>query len=39
VPLVLMIHNAPFGRMREAVEQMSKLECVKTTPVLLWILS
>jgi homoserine dehydrogenase len=39
VPLVLMIHNAPFGRMREAVEEMSELECVKNTPVLLWILS
>jgi homoserine dehydrogenase len=39
VPLVLMIHNAPFGRMQEAVEEMSELECVKNTPVLLWILS
>jgi homoserine dehydrogenase len=39
VPLVLMIHNAPFGRMKEAVEEMSKLECVKNTPVLLWILT
>jgi hypothetical protein len=34
-----MIHNAPFGRMREAVEMMSSLECVKAAPVLLWILS
>ncbi len=39
VPLVLMIHDARFGRMREAVEQMSELECVKSAPVLLWILS
>ncbi len=39
VPLVLMIHSAPFGRMKEAVEQMSELECVKSAPVLLWILS
>jgi homoserine dehydrogenase len=39
VPLVLMIHNAPFGRMREAVERMNELECVKGPPILLWILS
>ena len=39
VPLVLMIHNAPFGRMRQAVEQMQSLECVKGAPMLLWILS
>jgi homoserine dehydrogenase len=38
VPLVLMIHNAPFGRMREAVDQIKNLECVKAEPVLLWIL-
>src|SRR5580693_6834146 len=39
VPLVLMIHNAPFGRMRTAVEEMKRLACVKGPPILLWILS
>jgi homoserine dehydrogenase len=39
VPLVLMIHNAPFGRMRTAVEEMKRLACVKGAPILLWILS
>jgi homoserine dehydrogenase len=39
VPLVLMIHNAPFGRMRTAVEEIKRLACVKGPPILLWILS
>jgi homoserine dehydrogenase len=39
VPLVLMIHNAPFGRMRAALEEIKRLACVKGPPILLWILS
>jgi homoserine dehydrogenase len=39
VPLVLMIHDAPFGRMRIAVEHIAGLECVKAPPALLWALS
>jgi hypothetical protein len=34
-----MIHNAPFGRMRTAVEEIKRLACVKGPPILLWILS
>ena len=33
-PLVLMIHEAAFGRMRETVERIRALECVKGDPVL-----
>jgi homoserine dehydrogenase len=39
VPLVLMIHDAPFGRMRTAVEAIAGLACVKAPPALLWALS
>jgi homoserine dehydrogenase len=39
VPLVLMIHDAPFGRMQIAVERIATLGCVKAAPNLLWVLS
>src|SRR6516164_540155 len=39
VPLVLMIHDAPFGRTQTAVKRIASLECVKAPPVLLWVLS
>jgi len=39
VPLVLIIHNAAFGRMHEAVQRLRNLDCVKTAPVLFWVLS
>ncbi len=39
VPLVLMIHDAPFGRMQTAVQRISELECVKAPPALLWAIS
>ncbi|HEY0789880.1 MAG TPA: homoserine dehydrogenase [Chthoniobacterales bacterium] len=39
VPLVLMIHNAPFGDTQDAVTRIAALACVKATPVLLWVLS
>src|SRR5215469_12797511 len=39
VPRVLMLHNAPFGRMRAALEEIKRLACVKGPPILLWILS
>lgn len=34
VPLVLMIHDAPYGPMRTAAEALGQLPCVKDTPVL-----
>jgi homoserine dehydrogenase len=37
VPLVLMIHNAPFGRMEAAVRCVQSLACVKAPPLLLWV--
>ena len=39
VPLVLIIHNAPFGRMQAAVLKIQSLACVKAPPILLWVLS
>ena len=39
VPLVLIIHDAPFDRMRAAVQSIQDLDCVKATPTLLWVLS
>jgi homoserine dehydrogenase len=39
VPIVLMIHDAPFGRMQAAVEQIERLACIKAAPVLFWVLS
>jgi homoserine dehydrogenase len=39
VPLVLMIHDAPFGKMVTAVQRIQSLECVKASPSLLWVLS
>ena len=33
-PLVLMIHEAPFGVMRSAVARIAALDCVKGSPVL-----
>jgi len=35
VPLVIMVHHAPFGCMRHAVEEIQKLACVKSSPCLL----
>lgn len=35
VPLVLMIHDAPLGRMRRALAEIAALDCVKEEPVLL----
>jgi len=34
-PLILMIHDAPYGRMLEATETISRLACVKAQPSLL----
>jgi homoserine dehydrogenase len=39
VPLVLMIHDAPFGRMQAALERIQVLACVKSPPMMLWVLS
>jgi homoserine dehydrogenase len=39
VPLVLMIHDAAFGRMQTALELIRQLDCVKANPVLLRVLS
>jgi homoserine dehydrogenase len=39
VPLVLMIHEAAFGRMQTALELIRQLDCVKATPVLIRVLS
>jgi homoserine dehydrogenase len=39
VPLVLIIHDAPFERMRSAVQRIQSLDCVKAPPSLLWVLS
>jgi homoserine dehydrogenase len=33
--LMLMLHDAPFGKMQSACHRLSALSCVKTTPVLL----
>jgi homoserine dehydrogenase len=35
LPLVLMIHDASYGRTREAVAQIAALPCVKSEPALL----
>jgi homoserine dehydrogenase len=35
LPLVLMIHDAPLGRLRTAVAEIAALSCVQTTPALL----
>lgn len=35
LPLVLMIHDATFGQMREAASQIAALSCVKAEPTLL----
>ncbi len=35
LPLVLMIHDATFGKMREAAEKIASLTCVKAAPALL----
>src|ERR1700738_2323752 len=39
VPLVLIIHDAPFGKMVAAVQRIQSLVCVKASPSLLWVLS
>jgi homoserine dehydrogenase len=39
VPLVLIIHDAPFGQMQDAVAKIAALSCVKAEPVLFWVLS
>lgn len=35
VPLVLTLHDAPFGAMRDTVERIAALPCVQGTPLLL----
>lgn len=35
LPLVLMLHDASFGRMRDAASRIAALDCVKTEPALL----
>lgn len=35
VPLILMIHDAPFGAMNSAVSKIAGLDCVKDSPALL----
>jgi homoserine dehydrogenase len=39
VPIVLMIHDAIFGRMQAAVTEIQQLSCVKALPILFWVLS
>ena len=39
VPLVLMIHDAPFGTMQAALGRIQALACVKSPPMMLWVLS
>ncbi len=34
-PIVLMLHDAPFGVVRRAVEEIAALECVRIEPVLM----
>jgi len=34
VPLVLMLHDAPFGTTKAALAEIAKLECVKAEPTL-----
>jgi homoserine dehydrogenase len=36
-PLVLMLHDAPYGRILEAAEAIGALECVKEEPHILWV--
>ena len=36
---LMIIHDAPFDRMRTAVQGIQNLECVKAPPMLLWVLS
>lgn len=37
VPLVLTLHDAPYGRMQAAAKTLAELSCVKSTPLLLHI--
>jgi homoserine dehydrogenase len=39
VPLILIIHDAPFDRMQTALNRIRTLACVKAPPSLLWVLS
>ncbi len=39
VPLVLIIHDAPFDRIQTALNRIRTLACVKAPPSLLWVLS
>ncbi len=39
VPLVLVIHDAPYGRMQDAVDAIGSLGCVKAAPALFWMFS
>ncbi len=34
-PIVLMLHFAPFGKVRDAIEQISSMDCIREEPVLL----
>lgn len=33
IPLIMMIHDAPLGRMKDAVGTIAKLQCVREAPV------
>lgn len=34
-PIVLMLHFAPFGKVREAIDEINALDCVRDEPILL----
>ncbi len=34
-PIVLMLHFAPFGKVREAIEQINAMDCIRDAPILL----
>lgn len=34
-PIVLMLHFAPFGRVREAIDQINTMDCIRDEPILL----
>ncbi|MGF1656100.1 MAG: homoserine dehydrogenase [Verrucomicrobiales bacterium] len=37
LPLVLMLHDAKFSALQEAIQQMSLLDCVRGEPKFLWV--
>ncbi len=34
-PIVLMLHFAPFGKVREAIDQINEMDCIRDEPILL----